>query len=85
MLSERNSFDSIAFFLSVGLHLTTPYVKGDPIRASGTFLKIKHIKNQFNNQKLYWIYNLIRVAFFQNLNVYLRKTCTIVLFKVLPI
>ena len=33
----------------------------------------------------YWIYNLIRAVFFQNLNVYLRKTCTIVLFKVLPI
>ena len=33
----------------------------------------------------YWIYNLIRVVLFQNLNVYLRKTCTIVLFKLLPI
>ena len=33
----------------------------------------------------YWIYNLIRAVFFQNLNVYLRKTCTIVLFKVLSI
>ena len=31
------------------------------------------------------MYNLIRAVFFQNLNVYLRKTCTIVLFKVLPI
>ena len=34
--------------------------------------------------KLYWIYNLIRAVFHQNLNVYLRKTCIIVLFKVLP-
>ena len=33
----------------------------------------------------FWIYNLIRAVFFQNLNVYLRKKCTIVLFKVLPI
>ena len=33
----------------------------------------------------YWIYNLIRAVFSQNLNVYWRKTCTIVLFKVLPI
>ena len=33
----------------------------------------------------YWIYNLIRAFFFQNLNIYLRKTCSIVLFKVLPI
>ena len=33
----------------------------------------------------YWIYNLIRAVFVQNLNVYLRKTCTGVLFKVLPI
>ena len=33
---------------------------------------------------LYWIYNLIR-AFLKKLNVYLRKTCTMVLFKVLPI
>ena len=33
----------------------------------------------------YWIYNLMCAVFFQNLNVYLRKTYTIVLFKVLPI
>ena len=33
----------------------------------------------------YWIYNLIHAFFFQNLNVYLRKTCKIVLFKALPI
>ena len=37
------------------------------------------------NYFYYWIYNLIRAVFFQNLNVYLRKACTIVLFKVLPI
>ena len=34
---------------------------------------------------MYWIYDLIRAFFFQNLNVYFRKTCTIVLFKVFPI
>ena len=36
-------------------------------------------------QIYYWIYNLIRAVFWQNLNAYLRKTCKIVLFKVLPI
>ena len=33
------------------------------------------------NNNNYWIYNLIRAVFFQNLNVYLRKTCTLVVFK----
>ena len=32
---------------------------------------------------MYWIYNLISAVFFQNLDVYLRKTCTIALFKIL--
>ena len=46
---------------------------------------VKLILNHRLIRSIYWIYNLIRAFFFRNLNVYLRKTCTIVLFKVLPI
>ena len=48
-----------------------------------TFHRLKYYFHAFT--EYYWIYNLIRAVFFQNLNVYLRKTRTIVLFKVLPI
>ena len=56
---------------------------------SGIFLWLQeNARNQlqtFVYYYNYWIYNLIRAFFFRNLNVYLRKTCTIVLFKVFPI
>ena len=32
-------------------HKYALFIKGDPIRASGSFLKNKTHKNQFNNQK----------------------------------
>ena len=44
----------------------------------------RNSENPFTS-KNYWIYNLISAVFFLNLNIYLRKTCTVVLFKVLPI
>ena len=61
------------------------------------YFSIFAIKKPFLKKMHWWIYVLLFISiilldlylnscgFFQNLNVYLTKTCTIVLFKVLPI
>ena len=60
------------------------------IQSNSVYFLILYIapKTHFTKMNVhgyYWIYNLIRAFFFQNLNVYLRETCIIVLFKVLSI
>ena len=72
----------LAFITSIGAFEVADY------ESSITFLKSKTadpIWRPDRKKNLYSIYDLIRAVFFQNLNVYLRKTCKIVLLKVLPI